>query len=123
MLAYNLAFDIKALKYTAKKYMNEEINFDSFVLVDVMRTAIELLINTDKYRNFCKQNNELTEKGNYKTSAESVYRYINSDYDFNEDHTALSDCYCEYAIFMKCLKQKKVISIGIKGNLWKMIQD
>lgn len=123
LLAYNLNFDMKALQYTAKKYTHTEINYDNFILVDVMRTAIELLINTDKYRNFCKINNELTEKGNYKSSAESVYRYINSNVEFNEDHTALSDCYCEYAIFMKCLKQKKTISIGIKGNLWKVIQD
>ena len=123
LLAYNLSFDMKALQYTAKKYTHTEINYDNFILIDVMRTAIELLINTDKYRNFCKINNELTEKGNYKSSAESVYRYINSNIEFNEDHMALSDCYCEYAIFMKCLKQKKTISIGVKGNLWKIIQD
>jgi len=123
LLAYNLSFDMKALQYTAKKYTHTEINYDNFILIDVMRTAIEILINTDKYRNFCKINNELTEKGNYKSSAESVYRYINSNIEFNEDHMALSDCYCEYAIFMKCLKQKKTISIGVKGNLWKIIQD
>ena len=123
LLAYNLSFDISALSYTSMKYTHKDIDFSKFILVDVMRVAIELLINTEKYRNFCKQNNEITPKGNYKSSAESVYRYINSDYEFNEDHTALSDCYCEYAIFMKCLKQKKTVSKGIKGNLWKIIQD
>ena len=123
LLAYNLSFDMKALKYTANKFAHMDINYDNFILVDVMRTAIETLINTDKYRTFCKKNNEITEKGNYKSSAETVYRYINCDIDFNEDHTALSDCYCEYSIFMKCLKQKKTVSIGVKGNLWKIIQD
>ena len=123
LLAYNLAFDIRALSYTTKKYTHTNISFDNFVLIDVMRVAIELLINTEKYRDFCRKNNEVTEKGNYKSSAETVYRYINSDNDFIEDHTALSDCYCEYNIFMKCLKQKKGISEGIKGNLWKLIQD
>lgn len=123
LLAYNLSFDMKALKYTANKFAHMNINYDNFILVDVMRTAIETFINTDKYRTFCKKNNEITEKGNYKSSAETVYRYINCDIDFNEDHTALSDCYCEYSIFMKCLKQKKTVSIGVKGNLWKIIQD
>lgn len=123
LLAYNLSFDMKALKYTANKFAHIDINYDNFILVDVMRTAIETLINTDKYRTFCKKNNEITEKGNYKSSAETVYRYINCDIDFSEDHTALSDCYCEYSIFMKCLKQKKTVSIGVKGNLWKTIQD
>lgn len=123
LLAYNLAFDVRALSYTAKKYTRTEINFNNFILIDIMRVAIELLINTDKYRTFCRKNNEFTPKGNYKSSAESVYRYVNSDCKFCEDHTALSDCYCEYNIFMKCLKQKKGISQGIKGNLWKLIQD
>lgn len=123
LLAYNLAFDMKALKYTAEKFGNMTIDFDNFILIDVMRNAIEIIINTDKYRTFCRENNEMTDKGNYKSSAESVYRYIHNDTNFNEDHTALSDCYCEYAIFMKCLKQKKTISVGIKGNLWKVIQD
>lgn len=122
LLAYNLGFDIRALRYTAKKYGHIEINFDKFILIDIMRIAIETIINTDKYRTFCRKNNEYTPKGYYKTSAETVYRYINNDYNFIESHTALSDCYCEYSIFMKCLKQKKTISEGIKGNLWKTIQ-
>ena len=123
LLAYNLSFDISALKKTAQFFTDTEINFDNFIIVDVMRTAIELLVNTDKYRTFCRKNGEMTPKGNYKTSAETVYRYITSDNGFIEDHTALSDCFCEYQIFMKCLKQKKTISEGTKGNLWRLVQD
>ena len=123
ILAYNLGFDIRALTYTAKRYGKIEVSFEKFILIDVMRSAIETILNTNKYRTFCRKNNEYTPKGYYKTSAESAYRYINNEYDFIESHTALSDCYCEYAIFMKCLKQKKMISKGIKNNLWKVIQD
>ena len=108
---------------TAYKYLHTEINFDNYKLVDIMRVAIETILMTEKYKEFCRKNGEITEKGNYKSSAETVYRYINSDNNFIEEHTALSDCYCEKSIFDKCLKQKKVISIGCKGNLWKLIQD
>ena len=122
LLAYNLTFDINALDKTYMRFCNRHFNTDNIVLVDVMRIAIETIINTDKYRDFCDKNNEYTPKGFYKSSAESVYRYINDDNDFIEDHTALSDCYCEYSIFMKCLKRKKKISIGLESNLWKKIQ-
>lgn len=123
LLAYNVKFDINALDKTYMRFCNRHFNTDNIIVIDVMRVAIDTLINTDKYRNFCKKNNQMTEKGNYKTSAESVYRYINDDIDFIESHTALDDCYCEMNIFMKTLKQKKKINKGIEGNLWKKIQD
>ena len=123
ILAYNLSFDINALNKTSEKFTGRKMSFDNYKLVDVMRVAIETILMTEKYKEFCRKNGEITEKGNYKSSAETVYRYINNDNDFIEDHTALSDCYCEKAIFDKCLKQKKTVNIGVKSNLWKLIQD
>jgi len=123
LLAYNLSFDLKALDKTYQKFCERKFDYTKYNLVDVWRIAIETKINSDKYRKFCKDNNYLTPKGYYSTNAESVYRYITGDNEFIEEHTALSDCYCEKEIFMNCLKQKKGISIGLKGNLWKIIQD
>jgi hypothetical protein len=123
LLAYNLSFDINALDKTYMYFCNRHFDSSKYILVDIMRVAIETIINTNKYRNFCKKHNEMTDKGNYKSSAETVYRYINNDLNFIESHTALDDCYCEKAIFEKCLKQKKTVSIGCKSNLWKIIQD
>ena len=123
LLAYNLQFDINALDNTYMSFCRRHFDTSKYELVDVMRVAIETIINTKKYKDFCKENNEYTPKGYYKSGAETVYRYINSDMSFIENHTALSDCYCEKAIFEKCLKQKKKVSKGCKSNLWKMIQD
>lgn len=123
LLAYNLQFDINALDNTYMSFCGRHFDTSKYELVDVMRVAIETIINTKKYKEFCKENNEYTPKGYYKSGAETVYRYIHSDMSFIENHTALSDCYCEKAIFEKCLKQKKKISKGCKGNLWKLIQD
>ena len=123
ILGYNLSFDLNALNKTSEKFTGKSFNLNNYKLTDVMRVAIETILMTEKYKDFCRKNNEITEKGNYKSSAETVYRYINDNIDFVENHTALSDCYCEYSIFMKCLKQKKNVSIGTKSNLWKLIQD
>lgn len=122
LLAYNINFDINALDKTYIRFCNRHFNIDKLIIIDIMRVAIDTIINTDKYRSFCIRNNEITDKGNFKSGAESVYKYINNDIDFIEDHTALSDCYCEMNIFMKCLKQKKKINKGIESNLWKKIQ-
>ena len=123
LLAYNLQFDINAINKTYEKFCNRVIDFNKYELIDVMRIVIETKLNTNKYRNFCLENNFLTPKGYYSTNAENAYRYLTGNLDFIEEHTALSDCYCEKEIFMNCLKQKKTISKGLKGNLWKIIQD
>lgn len=123
LMAYNVAFDINALNSTYMKFCNRPFETEKYIIVDVMRVAIETIINTKKYKSFCKNNEYMTDKGNYKTSAEVVYKYVNNDLDFIESHTALDDCYCEKNIFMKCLKQKKTVSKGIKNHMWKVIQD
>lgn len=123
LLAYNLAFDLKALDNTYMKFCNRNFDYSHYKLVDIWRIAIENKINTNKYRQFCKENEFLTPKGFYSSNAENVYKYVTGNMNFIEEHTALSDCYCEKEIFINCLKQKKSISIGLKGNLWKIIQD
>lgn len=123
LLAYNLSFDLKALDSTYIKYCNRHFDYNKYKLVDIWRIAIETKINTKKYKDFCKDNDFFTPKGYYSSNAENVYKYVTGNMGFIENHTALSDCYCEKEIFLNCLKQKKGISIGLKGNLWKIIQD
>lgn len=118
LLAYNLPFDIRALNKTSMKYIQGEFIGENLENLDVWSIACELICDTDKYRKFCEDNNYKSEKGNYKTSAETVYRYITGMNDFDESHTSLKDCEIEKEIFMKCLKQKKSFKKGIVYNPW-----
>lgn len=122
LLAYNLPFDIKALNNTSKKYNQCEFLGENLQNLDVWSMSCELICNTNKYKNFCEENNYKSEKGNYKTSAEIVYRYITGIKDFDESHTSMKDCEIEKEIFFKCLKQKKAYKTGLVHNPWRKIQ-
>ena len=123
ILAYNLPFDIRALHTTSKKYNQSEFIDENIIRQDVWGMACELLLNCKKYKDFCKENGFISEKGNYKTSAECAYRFITDNKEFEESHTSLSDCEIEKEIFMACLRKHKKYTVGIIYNPWRLIQD
>lgn len=78
-------------------------------IVDLWGLACEKLINIDRYRNFCIDNNLLTNSALYfKTSAETSFQYLMKDSSFTEAHTALADAEIETEILAKALKRGKV---------------
>ena len=94
-----------------EEFLNPYFKFrgNEYPICDLWALACNRLININKYRNFCLENQLLTASAQYfKTSAETSYRYLMSKYDFDEDHTALSDATIEAAILAKALKRGKV---------------
>ena len=80
-----------------------------YPLADLWSLACDRLINIDKYRNYCLENNLLTASAIYfKSSAETSFQYLMNKHDFTEDHTALSDAKIEGEILVKALKKGKV---------------
>lgn len=78
-------------------------------LVDLWGVACEKLININKYRNYCLEHELLTNSALYfKTSAETSFQYLMKQYDFIENHTALSDAEIESQILIKALKKGKI---------------
>lgn len=81
-----------------------------YPIADLWTIACDRLINIDKYRNYCLDNNLLTNSKLYfKSSAETSFQYLMKDYNFTEDHTALSDAKIEAKILLKALAKGKVI--------------
>jgi hypothetical protein len=88
-----------------------EIRGKSFPIVDLWDVACNKLINIDKYRKFCLDNEYWTASIQYfKTSAETAFQYLMKSYDFEESHTALDDATIESEILAKALKKGKVDS-------------
>ena len=71
---------------------------------------MEKIAFTEHYKAFCEANNLYTESGNYSTTAEAVYRYITSNTEFVEEHTALADSEIECDILKWC------VAIGCEWN-------
>jgi hypothetical protein len=80
-----------------------------YPIADLWGVSCERLINIDKYRDYCLENNLLTSSAQYfKSSAETSFQYLMKNYKFIEDHTALSDAEIESQILTKALKKGKV---------------
>ena len=81
-----------------------------YPLVDLWGVACDRLINIDKYRNYCLERGLLTNSAEYfKTSAETSFQYLMNNYDFIEDHTALSDALIEAQILTKAIRKGKIV--------------
>lgn len=84
-------------------------------IFDIWYLACKYLMNGNKFRIYCKENDFLTNSGKYySTSAETAYRYITQNTDFNEAHTALQDVEIESEILAKILQSKGKMEIGVK---------
>lgn len=90
-------FDIRALNYNFEKYFGEtkKITIDDLNrkrrVIDI-GVLFGLIYGPRKdYKDFCMEHGFMTEKGNYKTTAEVMYRFITGNVEHTEQHTALSD--------------------------------
>ena len=87
----------------------------SYPLFDLWGLSCEYLLNNDKYRQTCKENEWYTASGKYyKTSAETAYRFVSGNYEFDEAHTAAEDADIETELLVKIMKPKASnLAIGI----------
>ena len=100
--AYNSPFDVKVFNYNCEWFKCNN-PFDNIPIHDIRGFVHRYLAFTTEYQNFCDTHEYFTESGNYSTTAETVYRYITDNVDFNEEHTALADSEIELDILLHCL--------------------
>ena len=116
---------------TEKKKQNER-DFDpehfifrgeKYPMIDIWGVACKYLLNNNKYKNMCLQENKISNSGLYfTTNAEVAMQYLSQRFDFIEDHTALSDAEIETKILFYCLKRGKIIQ-GIIYFPYKMLGE
>lgn len=120
--AFNASFDVATLNNSISYYSNNWVNtFFNNVKVKDIWNRVTNITGTKKYVRWCFDNGFVSAKGNPKTSAEIVYRYLKKDNNFIESHTALSDAEIE-AFILTCAqknKKKSNVSDGLKANGWK----
>lgn len=124
MAAYNLGFDIGAIKRTSALLgTGPLLPSPNFKLLDIWRFACETILQQGNFRQLAIANGWRSEKGNFRTSAEVAYKYLTRKLEFSESHTALDDCRIETEILAKCFRQKKRIPYGAPvKNPWKLAQ-
>lgn len=132
--AYNLNFDMSALKNTTNylmsgmkshkgKYKFLTPTFKNADMLCIWSLACEVLFSQKSFAKFAFKNGKYSEAGNYKTSAEVAYQYMINDPDFVEVHKGLEDVRIEAEILGRCLKQNKKYISGIISHPWRMVTN
>ena len=106
VIGNNKGFDPNCFRFRGKEYP----------LFDLWGLSCEYLLNNDDYKSACLRNGWQTESGKYfKTSAETTYRFITGNHEFDEAHTAIDDADIESEIFALIVKKaKNKVDIGIE---------
>lgn len=119
VLAYNAKFDFDCLTNFAQSLGFADFFTTETQVWDLWNIALTILCDSANYVKFCNAHNYKSDKGNLKSGAEVVYRYLTNDLDFVEAHTALADTEIEAAIFTACLKRHaKLETAFIKNIIW-----
>lgn len=99
--AYNSPFDEKVFDFNCDWFKCNN-PFDTIPIYDIRGNVHNFLINENFFK-FCEDCEEFTDSGNYSTTAETIYRYLTDDMEWNEDHTALNDSLIEAEILLATL--------------------
>ena len=94
-----------------------------YKLFDLWGLSCEHLINNPEYKQTCIDKGWTTASGKYfKTSAETTFRFIMGEHDFDEAHMAIDDADIESVIFSKIGKKTKHnFEIGIIAFPFKIL--
>ena len=101
--AYNSDFDEKVMNFNNNWF--KTINpFETIPIFDIWAMATNFITNRADYQQFCEEHKFFSDTGNYKSSAEVVYRFITNNPDFVEAHMGVFDGDIEAAILFHCVK-------------------
>ena len=101
--AYNSKFDSRALNFMCAWY--KVVNGLGGTEIQDIMNFIKPITKSQDYKDFCEKNGFMT---NHKTpqpqqKAETLYRYLNDNVDYEEEHTGLEDSLIELEILMTAL--------------------
>ena len=102
--AYNSPFDDKVFEFNCEWFKCNN-PFDNIPIFDIRGYVHNKIAFTDEYKQFAEENQLFTESGNYSTTAEALFKFIDKNIDFSEEHTALADSIIEAKILFDCVRR------------------
>lgn len=106
--AYNSPFDGNVFDFNAEWFKTANA-LDVVEFLDIRGYVHAMIAMTEDFQKFCDEHGYYTEAGNYSTTAETLFRYITQDTDFNEAHTALADAEIEAKILFTCVDKGAIL--------------
>lgn len=100
--AYNSDFDDSVITFNCDWFKCNN-PLETVPVFDIWGYACRYITPFDEYKQFCEENEYFTDTGNYKQSAEVVYRFLTQDKEFNEAHMGAFDVDIETDILLFCI--------------------
>lgn len=121
VFAYNCSFDSRNLNITMRYLTKSKYRWffpygTKFHCIQHM--ACQTILQQQSYFKYAENHGLFTEKGNLSSSAESAYKYITRNADFQEEHQGLQDVLIETQILAKCFAQHKHMETKINRGAW-----
>ena len=124
--AYNAYFDKTAMNNLIRFVTKSKFRWWFPYKTDficIWHMACQTILNTKSYIKFAERNNLMTEsQKNLSTSAESTYKFLTQNLDFEESHTGLEDVEIEVQIMKKCFETHKKMDKAINRMCWRLPQ-
>lgn len=123
--AYNTRFDYTALNTTMRYETKSKYRYFfpyGIELFDIWHMACQSICSQKKYYDFCITNGYVSKSGNISTSAETVYKFLKQDTNFQEEHKGLDDVLIETEIMVECYKKKVKLNKSINPACWRIPQ-
>ena len=124
--AYNASFDTKALNTTQRYLTNSKYRYFlpyGTEVYCIWHMACQVICTQKRYIKFCLDNGFVSESGNIKTNAETVFAYMTKNEKYEECHTGLQDVLIETQIMAKCFAQHKKMNKKINRLCWRIPQS
>ena len=123
--AYNANFDRNGLNTTMRYLTKSKYRWFFPYGVEICciwHMACQTICNRMDYCLFCAKNGYYSTRGNMTTNAETVYKYLTKNADFEEEHTGLADVHIELEILCKCLTYHEKINRNINRGCFRIPQ-
>lgn len=122
--AYNLPFDKGAMTATHKRLGNRDKILPFAVdTLDLYYFACQTALRSPIYHSLADKHGWRSDAGNVRTTAEHTFRFLSTDLNFVEKHTALADAEIETIILRRLLDKKKTIPYNVfKSHPWRAAQ-
>lgn len=114
IFAHNMRFDYGTLNTTERWLTKSKYRYffpHDVEICDTMKMASDVIAKMPTYVRFCEENGLMTnhKKPRPQVKAETIYRFLTRDMEFEEEHTGLADVMIEKEILAYCYKQHKAM--------------
>lgn len=124
--AYNAHFDTSNLNWTIRYLTKSKYRWFfpySTKYHCIWHMACQTILTQKSFLRFAIENELTSASGNISTSAETAYKYISRNANFEEAHTGLEDVKIETKILVKCYAQHKKMDTKINRRCWTIPQQ